>query len=55
MVKNATYVTRLVSFVDDSRHPAELHLSDDQEVVCEEPPHLLHGQHVRRFLMAVGR
>ena len=54
MVKNATYVTRLVSFVDDSRHPAELHLSGDQEVVCEEPPHLLDDQQVRRFLMVRG-
>jgi len=54
MVKNVTFVTRLVSFLDDSRHPAELLLSGDQEVVYEEPPHVLPNEQVRRFLLVRG-
>jgi len=54
MVKNATFVSRLVSFSDDLRHPAELLLSEDQEIIYEEPPHVLPNQHVRRFLLVRG-
>lgn len=54
MVKTATFATRFISFVDDPHAPAELRLSEDQEVVAEDPPSLLTAGGLQRFAYVRG-
>lgn len=54
VVQSATYVTRLVSFVDEPQRPARLLLNEDQEVVSEERAAVLGFERVQRFLYVRG-
>lgn len=54
MVKTATFATRFISFVDDPHAPAEILLSENQEVVAEDSPSLMNAGGLQRFMYVRG-
>ncbi|MBI3832401.1 MAG: hypothetical protein HY291_22950 [Planctomycetes bacterium] len=54
MVKIATFATRFISFGDDPQAPAEVKLSEDQEIVAEDPPAIAGSGSMQRFMYVRG-
>jgi hypothetical protein len=54
MMKIATFATRFISFVDDPQAPAEVRLSEDQEIVAEDPPAIANSGAMQRFMYVRG-
>ena len=54
MYRNATLVTRFVSFNMAAHRPVRLQLSGEQEVVREDPPTPLDNGRIQRFVYVHG-